>query len=44
MTKTLLNGVNDLLKRVKVIAGDTGTLSTLTDSAKQAYIDTAIQV
>lgn len=44
MAKTLLNGVNELLKRVGVISGATGELATLTDSAKQHYIDVAVQV
>lgn len=41
---TLLNGVNEVLKRVGVISGTTGELTTLTDSAKQNYIDVAVQV
>lgn len=41
--KTLLNGVNEVLKRVQVIDAD-GELSTLTDSARQVFIDTAVQV
>ena len=44
MAKTLLDGVNEVLKRVGVIAGDAGTLATLTDSARQVAIDTARQV
>lgn len=44
MAKTLLNAVNDILKRVGVIAGDAGELSSLTDSARQRPIDVAIQV
>jgi len=43
MAKTLLNGVNEVLKRVGVLTSDTGELSTITDSAKQIYIDVAIQ-
>lgn len=42
--KTLLNSVNEVLKRVGVIAGDAGALSSLTDSARQVFIDTAVQV
>lgn len=42
MAKTLLNGVNDLLKKVQMIAGDSGELSTLTDSARQHWIDLAV--
>jgi len=44
VAKTLLDGVNEVLKRVGVIAGDAGTLATLTDSARQVAIDTARQV
>ena len=42
--KTLLNGVNEILKRVSLIAGDAGTLTSLTDSARQVSIDVAVQV
>ena len=41
--KTLLNGVNELLKRVSALDSDSGELSTLTDSARQTWIDIAIQ-
>jgi hypothetical protein len=44
MSKTLLDGVNEILKRVNIIAGDTAALTTLTDSSKQHWIDTTIQV
>ncbi len=44
MAKTLLNGVNEILKRVGLVAGDAGTLTTLTDNARQTAIDTAVQV
>jgi hypothetical protein len=44
MAKTLLNGVNEVLKRVSVIQGDSGALTTLTDSGRQVYIDLAVQV
>jgi len=44
MAKTLLNGVNEILKRVSLIAGDAGTLTSLTDSARQVAIDVAVQV
>lgn len=43
MPKTLLNAVNEILKRVKVIAGDSGELTTLTDSSRQPAIDQAVQ-
>lgn len=44
MAKTLLNGVNEILKRTGVIAGDAGALTTLTDTARQVSIDIAVQV
>jgi hypothetical protein len=44
MAKTLLDGVNDVLKRASVIQGDTTTLTSLTSSNIQPYIDLAIQV
>jgi len=40
---TLLQGVNEVLKKVSVIQGDTGALTTLSDSAKQVFIDPAVQ-
>lgn len=42
--KTLLNCCNEILKRTGIIAGDAGLLSSLTDSARQASIDCAVQV
>lgn len=42
--KTLLDGVNEVLKRVKIVQGDNGELTTLTDSARQTYIDSCIQI
>lgn len=42
--KTLLNGVNEVLKRVGVVAGDAGALVSLTDSPRQRAIDMAVQV
>lgn len=44
MAKTLLNGVNEILKRCSVIAGDAGEFTTLTDSARQTPIDICVQV
>lgn len=44
MAKTLLQGVNDLLKRVQIISGDSGDLASLTDSGRQVFIDLAVQV
>ena len=41
--KSLLNGVNEVLKKVGIIEGDTGLLTSLTDSARQPFIDTAKQ-
>jgi len=40
--KTLLDGVNEVLKRVQVIS-ETNILTTLTDSGKQTFIDLAVQ-
>lgn len=44
MAKTLLNATNEVLTRVGVIAGDSGVLTTLTDSARQPFVDVAVQV
>lgn len=44
MAKTLLNGVNEILKRVGIIAGDAGVLTSLTDSSRQTSIDACVQV
>lgn len=44
MAKTLLQAVNDILKRASIIAGDSGALTSLTDSARQVDIDQAVQV
>ena len=45
MSKTLLDGVNEVLKRVRVIdTGNTGLLASLTSSSIQHNIDVAIQV
>lgn len=44
MAKTLLNGVNELLKRVNEVAGDAAALTTLVDSARQHPIDISVQV
>lgn len=44
MTKTLLNGVNEILKRCGVISGDAGSFATLVDSARQRPIDVSVQV
>lgn len=44
MAKTLLNGVNEVLTRVGIIAGDAGALASLTDSPRQVAIDVAKQV
>ncbi len=44
MAKTLLNSVNEILKRTAIVAGDAGLLTTLTDSARQVSIDQAVQV
>lgn len=44
MAKTLLNAVNEIFKRASLVAGDAGVLTTLTDSARQHWIDKAVQV
>ncbi len=44
MSKTLLDGVNEVLKKVDIIDEDAGLLLTLSDSARQTFIDLAIQV
>lgn len=44
MSKTLLDGVNEVLKRVNVIAGDANVLTNLVDSSRQHTIDIAVQV
>lgn len=41
--KTLLNGVNEVLKKAKLIQGDSGSLTTLTDSPRQIWVDSAVQ-
>jgi hypothetical protein len=44
MAKTLLQSINEILKRTSDIAGDAGALSSLTDSPRQVIIDLAVQV
>jgi hypothetical protein len=44
MSKTLLDGVNAVLKKVGMIAGDAGTLASLTDSGRQVAIDLAVEI
>ena len=44
MSYSLLDAVNRVLKRVKVISGVNGELSSLTDSPRQTYIDVAVQI
>lgn len=43
MAYTLLDAVNRCLKRVRVIQGDAGVLTTLTDAARQADVDIMVQ-
>lgn len=43
MAKTLLNAVNEIFKRVSLIAGDSSALTSLTDSARQVDVDVAVQ-
>jgi len=44
MAKTLLNGVNEVLKKVDILDEDSGLLESLSDSARQTFIDLAVQV
>ena len=44
MAKTLLNAVNEILKRAGQIAGDSGELTSLTQTARQTEVDVAVQV
>lgn len=44
MAKTLLNAVNEVLKRVGMIAGDATPLTSLTSESKQSAVDAAVQV
>lgn len=43
-TKTLINGVNDVLKRTGVIQGQSQEFATLTSTNRQQSIDIAVQV
>lgn len=43
MVKTLLQGVNDVFKSVGLISGSQGELTSLTDSARQRYVDLVVQ-
>ena len=43
MAHTLLSAVNRAFKRVRLIQGDAGALTTLTDSPRQADIDIMVQ-
>lgn len=42
MAKTLLNGVNEVLKKCGIVSS-TNALSSLTDSGKQLFIDQSVQ-
>lgn len=42
MSKTLLNGVNEVLKRVQIVS-ESNLLTSLTNSGKQVFIDLAVQ-
>lgn len=44
MAKTLLNAVNEIFRRVSLVAGDASLLTSLTDSSRQVDIDVAVQV
>ena len=43
MAKTLLNFVNEVLKKTDVLDSDVGLLTSLSDSARQTLIDLAVQ-
>lgn len=43
MPKTALNLVNEVLKQAHLISGSQGELTTFTDSARQGWIDRALQ-
>lgn len=43
-TKTLLNGVNDVLMRMGSIKSNSGALDSLVDSQRQVQIDLAVQI
>jgi len=43
LSKTFLNGVNDVLTRASIITSS-GTLSSFTDSGKQVFVDIAKQI
>lgn len=42
MAKTLLQAVNGVLKKARIIQGSSGELTSFTDTARQAWIDDAI--
>lgn len=44
MAKTLLESINEILKRTAIVAGDAGEVTSLTDGARQPAIDKAVQV
>lgn len=44
MAKTLLDGVNDVMKRTGWIEGDSDELASLTESARQHIIDVTVMV
>jgi len=44
MAKKLLDGVNEILRKTGSLDSDAGLLTTLSDSARQTYIDLAVQV
>lgn len=43
MAKSLLNGVNEVLKKTKILDSDAGLLTSLTDSGRQTFVDCAVQ-
>lgn len=44
MSKTLLNGVNDVLKRVQIIKGENGEITSLSQAEIQHEIDVTVQM
>lgn len=44
MPKTLLDGANEVLKRVGIVSGDGSPLTSLTSSSRQNSVDVAVQV
>ena len=43
MAKTLLDATNETMKKLSLIKGDSGVLTSLTDTARQTWIDQIVQ-